>query len=362
MSNRSMWDGKRERFYEVWDASFTHEPSGRGFWLRYTLLNPSAKDNPRHGGLWFATMDVRDRIVPFGVHRYFCGDDVRFSRNHLSLQFGTGRFEEGMLSGSLEQDDHEISWELEYTPSNQPINTVTRWINRVPTIDVGLILANPDVTLRGEIRVDGEVFQCDGCRCTQSHYWGTYWAHGWLWSHCNDFEERPGVVAHSATVKLTRFGPLSLPSTFFAFRDEAKGIDFKINSPLKMPLFKSSFEGGRWIYVFADRNRRVEWDVLTRPSRMVTMEFTSPFYKPYWCHKCVVASSLLRLYEKTSKGWSQTDELFSKGTTSSEVMTDEDRRPAWMRFGPKFNPRLLDPYALREYMKQAGWDVSPQEI
>src|SRR6266508_5027771 len=61
-----MRSGARPGSYEVSFLTFTDPATGRGFWIRSTLLAP--KRGEAWGGIWFARFDPADPAATFGIH------------------------------------------------------------------------------------------------------------------------------------------------------------------------------------------------------------------------------------------------------------------------------------------------------
>src|SRR4029077_2403887 len=113
--NLRHWDDAKRGVYEVWYATWNHPGTDQGFWLRYVIEAPLAREP--YGELWFARFDPKGRT--FGIHKRF--HDVGSQSGPFSLTIGGARLGHDHAFGELAGDGHSVRWDLRWEPASHAL-------------------------------------------------------------------------------------------------------------------------------------------------------------------------------------------------------------------------------------------------
>ena len=109
--NAPAWRGGNGT-YEVWFLTLTDPSTGRGYWIRSSILAPR-KGNVT-AGVWFTRCDRADPAQTFGLHRRFGLEDLAVADGTFDVRVGDAVMASGVAAGSIEGDGHSVRWALAY--------------------------------------------------------------------------------------------------------------------------------------------------------------------------------------------------------------------------------------------------------
>lgn len=197
--------------YEVWYVTVNQPAEGRGFWIRYTTLNPvdGAGAEP-HAALWAASFDraAPERNValkavhplsavayqePFGIAIGDAFLDVRGCRGSLTAPGGTAR------------------WDLTWTSHAEPFFIPEpAWLKVVSAANFG---AQPCLEVTGTIEIGGVTFELDRAYGGQQHTWGRRHALEWNWGFAAGLGGRRGEFLDGVSTRVRGPGGVTLGGT-----------------------------------------------------------------------------------------------------------------------------------------------------
>ncbi len=323
--NNVVWDLSHGVFYEVYYFTTYHEPSGKAFWIRSTLLKSSAGGSAKRGALWCAVFDSNDPASGFGVHKYFDAKDVSFSPGSLSLKIGESEYREGVYHGKFSQEGHDISWDLSYAPHEEDLWLIPSLVKKTGLNKADVCTPNVDISLYGNITIDGEEYIFDGIAGAEAHHWGRHYAPEWIWGHCNEFEDRRGAWLEVLSAKFIQKGPIMVPATMIQLNT---GIDrFSIRNPVQLFAARAGYNNGCWRYVAKDNDLRIEAEFKADYDKFLMFPYLSPHDEQYYCYNSCLVDLIVRVYRKGGVRWRQVDELVSKGRAAAEYCSPQMTKP-----------------------------------
>lgn len=298
-----VWRGQPGR-YEVWYLTLTHQATGDGFWIRYTLEAPGGHGAGAHGppyaALWFARGSRRpEGGGTFGVHRRFPIADLRAGTGPFQLHLGSAEFADdrqaqGRLRGALVGAGHDVSWDLTFRPNSGVHRHMPdfAYLGGGRLVDTVVQAPNLSVLLSGVIQVDGQTYTCQDEPGGQSHLWGKKHAYSWAWAHCNAFEDGPEherAVFEALTAQVRR-GPVALPrlTMLTVYPDGLSGEELAFRGALQLLRNRSAYDPLSYHLVAEDDRARVEGTLSARHEDLVLTEYEDPDGEPAYCHNTVV--------------------------------------------------------------------------
>ncbi|MGA2923976.1 MAG: hypothetical protein ABSE28_22985 [Candidatus Sulfotelmatobacter sp.] len=182
-----------QRRYEVWFVRVGLADGSGAWWLRYLLMNPGRGGCPKDPRgmpvqVW-ATWFPREG-KPRSFIQGFALADLHLSgrgQSPFHFRIGANEIGETFCRGSLEIDEHKISWNLNYVSTFRVTLSSKGWIgfSRTP---------HSDALFSGEITLDDRTssgnplgFGVQGHNCGYRH------RNFWTWSHA--YFPRPGLPA-----------------------------------------------------------------------------------------------------------------------------------------------------------------------
>ncbi len=282
---------------EVWYATLSDPQTRTGFWIRYTLEAPLPGHGAPSARLWFARFSADHPAENFGVSVGYDIADLRHQSRPFRVSVGDAELRMDGMRGRVVGDGHEASWELRWTPATQPLKVLPSAVYALGVGDTQVLSPNIDVHATGTIVVDGKTYALDGAPLGQSHLWGKKHAYSWAWGHCNAFDERPGLVLETLTVRLRR-GPLVTPAlTMLAVWENGAPL-VELREPWHLVTSRSAYETGRYVLSGATPTTKVEVEFHCRPEDMIVTEYADPDGEAAWCHNTEAADATLTISKR----------------------------------------------------------------
>ena len=309
-----VWDQNKRGHYEVWYCTFNHRASRTGYWIRYTLESPVEKAGPAYCQLWFAFFDANNPRRNFAINKRFPIDQLRADNAPFAIEIGDARLEHGKLSGSLANDQHTVSWDLNFDPATFAHFHLPDIVYRKQFADTKVISPNLMVNYQGKIEIDGETYTFEGDPGCQTHVWGRKHAHAWAWGHCNAFREDPTAALEILSVKLKR-GPIVTPTmtllSLYLGSDVYNFRDFYM-----LPLTRGNWETGLYHFGARGKSVKIEGEFRCRPEDLVRTPYEDPDGEPSFCHNSEVADMTVTVWNRRSPlvSFRQHARLTARGT------------------------------------------------
>jgi hypothetical protein len=320
--NARVWDGAKAGHYEVWYLTCNHRASRTGYWIRYTLEAPLPGHGEPYGQLWFGFFDRNDPARTFGINKRVSIGAHRATAAPFAVEMGAARLTHGGMHGALAGGGHTVRWDLRWLPDERTYHQLPAVFYKAPLGDTTVLTPNLDVPIRGEIEVDGTVYDFDGEPGGQTHLWGRKHAHAWAWAHCNAFEGARGVAFESLTAVLRRRGVVLPPLTVLGLRLDGETLAF--NQLRHMPLNRGRFATARYAFAAVSPTARLEGELTCRPDDMILTEYADPDGEASFCANTEVADLYLRVWRRGLLGRFVEDRtLRAPGTGHFEIARRE---------------------------------------
>ncbi|MEM9489323.1 MAG: tocopherol cyclase family protein [Myxococcota bacterium] len=296
--NRCRWTGQPGH-YEVWYLTCNRGPDDTGYWIRYTLEAPLDGHGEPYAQLWFARFDAKSPERNLAVNQVFPITAWNTSAEPFAVTIGPGQLTNGSArgrivgaaspgtpggpdAGSGAGPNHEVSWDLRWTPALWTHHHLPGLMYRRAGLSETTVLSpNLDVDISGTITCDGETVELRGEPGGQTHLWGRKHAHAWAWGHCNNFAGRRSAALETLSVQLKRLGrELPRLTIFTLYLD---GEIYRFTEFHHTLLTRARWSTGRYSFAAYSPTVRILGEFRCRPEDMVVAPYVDPDGAPSYC-------------------------------------------------------------------------------
>lgn len=301
--NQPRWRDQKG-FFEIWFLVVFIPGAKRALWLRYTLFSPApGQPGTSRATLWAAAFDAgaenpaiaMKRILPIDAYAPDSGDT-------FGIRIGDAEFSSGICRGTIEENGHSISWDLQFNPSAEQKERSSIIMHHRLPLPTHVIHAYEGTKFRGTYTVDGTTYSMDEAPGLQKHLWGDKRVEELFWLYCSQFSEDPSARIEVTSVRPSRTLIGNVPFPALApiwFENEAGEQDFfaawhlvrnvvKLAGPGKLELRASSLF--RAIEVDADCDLRT----------LVGYVYRDPAGMDLYVAQSDIASCEVRLLERSN--------------------------------------------------------------
>ncbi len=208
--DRPRFPDARGGHVESWFWRANHPSARRALWLKATVL--IAADGSRTADAWCTVFEPG---AAFGLRSTVPLDEAAFAAP-LAHRLAGCAFDEDRLSGSLRDQNHEVSWDLSYVPVDGPLGEPLCLFPSVKLLD-GPLPRNKSITpcaaamFEGTLTVDGEAWDIASWPGMRGHNWGPAHAEHYAWGHALflDADGRPHALVEGVSARLRMAGRLT---------------------------------------------------------------------------------------------------------------------------------------------------------
>ena len=269
--------------YEAWYVTVNDPSTRRGFWIRYTTLNPAPGTGIEpQAALWAFGFDHDDPSRNWGGRQVFPLSDMSSSSHPFRLGSNGAELGTGGCAGSLSSEHGAARWQLEWT-SREPapfpfMNPRFQGISSVANI-----AAHPQLAVTGEIELDGRTHPLTGAFGGQQHTWGSRHALSWNWG----FASGPDFWVDGVTSRVrSRLGRVVAGTALGAL---VAGEPFRHNGLRQVLSTPGTISADAWSAVAHVGDRRLEVDIRPRREDLIGVTYTDPRGGSRYCYHSEVA-------------------------------------------------------------------------
>ena len=274
--------------YEAWYVTVTDSTRGKGFWIRYSTLNPApGVPAEAHSALWAFAFDHSDPASNWGGKAIFPLQALRVSARPFRVRLEGAALERNGCAGELHTERGRARWELHWESREPPFPFLRpgwRMLSTVANIGV-----QPALTVSGTIEIDGRTHHLDGAPGGQQHTWGSSHALAWNWGFASgkDF----WVDGATSRVK-SRFGRVLAGTAIGAQAGEER---FAFNGPVQVLRTRGTVSPDAWTAHAQLGERILSVTVKPRREDLIGVTYTDPRGGTRYCYHTEVADLDLRM-------------------------------------------------------------------
>src|SRR5712692_867444 len=262
--------------------------SRRGYWIRYTTLNPAAGSTVQaHSALWAFAFD-RDHPEANGggkvVHPLRA---LRASAQPFQLRLEGAALDREGCSGQVHAAGGSIRWDLRWESREPPFPFLRpRWQALSSVANIG---AQPALSISGTIEVNGHVHEIRAAPGGQQHTWGSSHALAWNWG----FASGADFWVDGATSRVrSRLGRVLVGTAVGAQSGDHR---FLFNGPVQVLRNSGSILPYAWLAAARLGDRTLTVAIKPRPEDIIGVTYDDPRGGSRYCYHTEVADLELRM-------------------------------------------------------------------
>ncbi|TMD90324.1 MAG: hypothetical protein E6I73_08080 [Chloroflexi bacterium] len=280
--------------YEAWYLTLADPASGRGFWLRYTTLNPaSGVSTKSESALWAFAFDRDQPQANWGGKMTFPLRALQTSFRPFGVRIDGARLERDGCSGQVHTERGSMRWDLSWQSREPPFPFLRpRWQGLSSVANVG---AQPALTVSGTIEVNGETHQMNGVPGGQQHTWGSSHALAWNWG----FASGADFWVDGATSRVrSRLGRVLVGTAVGAQAGQER---FLFNGPVQVLRNRGPISADAWKAEARLGDRTLLVTIKPRREDLIGVTYEDPRGGSRFCYHTEVADLelLMKRGEKT---------------------------------------------------------------
>lgn len=304
-------------------------------WWRYTvLLTKEGEIIPRiWGALFYRDNPQKNLFLTSAVPE----KSVKVDQYGVFMD-SFGAFQAGKLRGTIGKN---LSWNLTFEENKTSFSSVGSNLLASFLSKSRNISPNNNIFLSGQVTTLNEKYYVEQEPGHQGHTWGEIMPPGWMWAHCNAFNDKNTVIE---LIALDKGDKPALGSIFLLWGGKKyyfNRLEHLIGRQyLIFPHPKNNFSwvNGKLSFSGVENNLRIEGTIQANPAQYHLVRYTNSDGTFLYNLNDSVASLNVSLAIKKSFGWEQIAELYSDG--------------AQIEFVTKKEPSIDETKAARDYGRQ----------
>ena len=292
-ANRPQCQGRRGT-YEVWYVTVNQPAAKRGFWIRYTTLDPApGAGSEAHAALWAFAFhrDAPDRNQALKVKLPLTAASFA---DPFEVRIGDAVLDPRGCHGGFDSPAGRAAWDLSWTSHAEPFFFIEpRWQKLASAANVG---AQPALEISGWIEIGGERFQLDRAPGGQQHTWGKRHALEWNWAFAAGLGERRGDYLDGVSTHVRGPGGATLKGTAGGL--VLGGRQVKLNTLAGSLRQGAQVSPAGWQAELKDGDLRAEVAVKPRREDLVGVTYDDPQGGIRVCYHTELADLDIRVFER----------------------------------------------------------------
>jgi hypothetical protein len=278
--------------YEAWFVTVSDPTAQRGFWLRYTTLNPASGAAAKaDSALWAFAFDRDHPESNWGGKVTYPLGALRISSRPFGLRLDNASLADEGCEGEVHNERGAMRWSLKWESRVPPFPFFRpRW---QPLLATGNIGSQPALSVSGTVEVNGRRHRLDAAPGGQQHTWGSTHALEWNWGFASgaDF----WVDGITARVR-SRLGRVIVGTAIGA---QAGAQRFLFNGPIQVLRNRGPIAAHEWKGSARLGDRSLAVTIRTRPEDLIGVTYIDPRGGNRYCYHSEVADLELRLTRGT---------------------------------------------------------------
>ncbi|HMV36444.1 MAG TPA: hypothetical protein PKM44_00090 [Turneriella sp.] len=311
--------------YESYFMRANNAETGQAFWIRYTIYqNETGKGTKSPMGELWAIWFEKGK-APVAAKSEFPLSKAEYSNLQFSLNFDGATLDANGLKGAANNcGTNEISWDLQIAPMSKVRNLTPLFPMPLASYDTPLpraklLVAQPFVTFKGQLAVNGKKIAIQDWQGSQNHNWGSRHTDEYAWGQVAGFDNEPDAFLEVASAKL-KFGPLMTPFlTPMVLRFHGK--DYCLNTYWQAIRNQADLEYFRWSFSGESKDLKIEGKISANREDFVALNYYNPPGDVKTCINSKIASCEVTLTEKSRIGVST--RLVTKNRAAFEILTSK---------------------------------------
>jgi hypothetical protein len=312
--NEMRWKPGRRGHYEGYYVAFNHPQSGRGYWIRYSMIAPTDPSREPFAQVWFMRtnrdVDPRNRAL----RTTFPISSLESATAPFSLRIDANRLSMDGCSGSLNDPGGEVTWNLRFESRLPGIAPTPEWGARMATC---YLEPHPLLSLTGTIRENGQDTDIEGWLGEQAHVFGARHSRRWHWAECKHLgADGRAFTGVAAWPKLP--GPARSATSLYL--ELGGGRRLLKNSTLQLFKASTTHSPEGWEFDGEYGLERLKGTVRPQRADLIGVTYHDPSGEAIYCYHSELADLELRYYRRRAKSaaWTIEEEIKAPGASAFE--------------------------------------------
>jgi hypothetical protein len=312
--NDMRWKPGQRGHYEGYYVAFNHPESGRGYWIRYSMVAPTEAGKEPIAQVWFMRTDRAAEARNRALRTTFPIRALEASTEPFTLQIGSNRLTMDGCSGTLSGPDAEVGWNLRFESLLPAIAPTPEWGARMATC---YLEPHPLLKLSGAVREDGAETRIDGWLGEQAHVFGARHSQRWHWAECKHLGAPGRAFTGVAAWPKLPGGKRSITSLYLEL---GNGRSLLKNTTLELFRAKTAHSPAGWTFAGKYGRERLEGDIVPHREDLIGVTYHDPSGQPVYCYHSELADLNLRYYTRASSfgKWNLQEEISAPGSSAFE--------------------------------------------
>ncbi len=278
--------------YEAWYVTVSDPASRRGFWLRYTTLNPASSAGVEaHSALWAFAFDRDQPEANWGGKVTYPLSALRISSRPFGLHLDGASLEQEGCDGEVHTERGAMRWSLRWESREPPFPFLRpRWQALASVANIG---AQPALSVSGTVDVNGRVHRLEAAPGGQQHTWGSSHALAWNWG----FASGADFWVDGATSRVR--SRLSRVIVGTAVGARAGAHSFIFNGPVQVLRNRGPISPDGWRAMARLGDRTLAVAIKPRLEDLMGVTYDDPRGGNRYCYHSEVADLELRLTRRS---------------------------------------------------------------
>ena len=312
--NDLRWKAGKRGHYEGYYVAFNHPQSGRGYWIRYSMVAPTDESREPFAQVWFMRTNRGAQPRNRALRTTFPISTLETSTTPFTLRVDSNRLSGDGCSGWLSDPAGEVAWDLRFESRLPAIAPTPEWGARVATC---YLEPHPLLSLSGTIREANESTIIDGWLGEQAHVFGARHSRRWHWAECKQLgAEGRAFTGVSAWPRLPG-RPRSATSLYLEL---GGGRRLLKNTTLQLLKARTAHSPRGWEFDGEYGLERLKGSIRPQPGDLIGVTYHDPSGEPIYCYHSELADLELRYYRRrsSSTGWTIEEEIKAPGASAFE--------------------------------------------
>lgn len=290
------WKPGKRGHYEGYYVAFNDPDSGRGFWIRYSMVAPSDAADEARAQVWFMRTDRSQKPRNIALRQTFPIGQLMASEEPFFVDIAQNRLRDDGCRGAIADNGTEVSWDLSFDSMLPPIAPTPEWGARLATC---FLEPHPLLRLSGTISEGSRDTTIEGWLGEQAHVFGKRHSQRWHWAECKHLGAPGRAFTGFAAWPRLPGGERTVTSLYLELGDGRRLLRNRFREMLKPTTAHSS---ETWHFDAEYAREKLVGTVRPDPEDLIGVTYHDPSGQPIYCYHSELADLSLRYMRRSSGG------------------------------------------------------------
>jgi hypothetical protein len=313
--NDMRWKPGKRGHYEGYYIAFNDPESGRGYWIRYSMVAPTDAGRDCYAQVWFMRTNRDSAPRNRALRTTFGIDSLRTTTGPFTLAIDSNQLSMEGCAGSLADASGEVAWKLNFEALLPGITPTPEWGARMATC---YMEPHPLLRLTGSISEGGVETQIDGWLGEQAHVFGARHSQRWHWAECKHLGGPGRAFTGVAAWPKLPGPPRSITSLYLELGDGRRLLK---NTTLNLFKAETAHSPSAWEFEGEYGLQRLHGTISPHRADLIGVTYHDPSGQPIYCYHSELADLALSYFTRTSRSgpWKLEEEITAPAARPSNT-------------------------------------------